>query len=208
MPYFSSLLFAVSASLDAFIVGITYGIRRIHIPLLHNLLISLITLAGTLLSICLGRSLSPLLAGGMAEIAGSAILIGMGAFYLLKFLILTLREYRQAPNHYAAACSCPPGQYAKASDDTVPQPFPCFQTRRELLLMGLALSANNMGIGIGASIAGIPLLSACICTFFCSVCFLMLGNLLGKAKLLQLAGRYSEPLSGLLLIGLGIYELL
>lgn len=228
MSYFSSLLFAVSASLDAFIVGITYGIRKIRITLPHNLLVSLITLAGTVLSICLGRFLSPLLTKGLAAIAGSAILIGMGAYYLMKFLFLSLRKRRRAEG--CSDTSCCPSQCSdmllqtlqeknyhvseadisatEISDINAPAPVFCLLTRRELLLMGIALSANNMGIGVGASIAGLPLLSASVCTFFCSVCFLLLGNLLGKAKLLQTAGRYSEPLSGLLLIGLGIYELL
>ena len=53
-----ALLFGVSASLDALLVGISYGIRRVRIRLWQNLAISLVTLLGTCLSVGLGQHLS------------------------------------------------------------------------------------------------------------------------------------------------------
>ena len=41
------LLFGISASLDALLVGIGYGLRKVRIRLWQNLTISLVTLAGT-----------------------------------------------------------------------------------------------------------------------------------------------------------------
>ena len=103
-----------------------------------------------------------------------------------------------------------PGESPSASDTNATDSSPL--THKELVLLGLALSANNMGIGIGASMAGIPLMAASVFTFLCSVCFLHMGNVLGsrlgQLKFLRLADRFADPLSGLLLILLGICQLL
>lgn len=55
--FFASLLFGISASLDALLVGIGYGIRGTRIKLWQNLVISLITLLGTCLSVGLGHKI-------------------------------------------------------------------------------------------------------------------------------------------------------
>lgn len=196
MQLFSSSLFAVSASLDALIVGITYGIKKVHIGFWTNLLVSLITLAGTVVSIGLGLKLAPLFPAKAATLAGSAILILLGGYYILKFLIQAVKKY--LANRQLTAT-----EMQKTSAAPVRETL----TLRETVLLGIALSVNNMGIGIGASIAGLELLPTAAATFLFSVCFLYLGNRLGKIRLLRIADRFADPLSGLLLIGLGIFEL-
>ncbi len=189
MILLSSALFAISASLDAFIVGIGYGIRKVHIPFLQNLLISLITLLGTVFSILFGQTLAPLLPPGYAGRAGNALLILMGSFYLIKFM---LRFLPKCQSSGAEVNSC-----AKKEPETLTNLW-------AVLLLGFTLSINNVGIGISASIAGLSLLPSAALTMLFSVTLLALGNRLGQARLLQKAERYAEPLSGLLLIGLGL----
>lgn len=196
MQLFSSSLFAVSASLDALIVGITYGIKKVHISFLTNLLVSLITLAGTVISIGLGLKLAPLFPPQAATLAGSALLILLGGYYIIKYLVQAVKQYlasRQLTATEMQGATAPPVKESL--------------TLRETVLLGIALSVNNMGIGIGASIAGLELLPTAAATFLFSVCFLYLGNRLGKIRLLRIADRFADPLSGLLLIGLGIFEL-
>lgn len=189
MSLISSVLFAVSASLDAFIVGISYGIRNIHIPFLQNLLVSLITLIGTVLSVGFGGTLAPLLPARTAEFIGSALLILIGTFYLVKFILHLILKYLFPAAKTKKEQSRPPAALTNPHG---------------LVGMGLALSANNVGIGISASIAGLPLFSSALLTFLFSVTLLFAGNRLGKSSLLQKAGCFAEPLTGLLLIGLGL----
>lgn len=197
MQLVSSLLFAVSASLDSLIVGITYGIKKVHITFLQNILVSLITLAGTVVSIGLGLKLAPLLPPRAASLAGSAILILLGGYYILKYLISVIRNYLEFRRTL-------PGEIRKTSNDGKKEK--AVLTLRETALLGAALSVNNMGIGIGASIAGLSLVTTAIVTFLFSVFLLFLGNRLGKIRLLCIADQFADPLSGLLLIALGICE--
>ncbi|MFY9377782.1 MAG: sporulation membrane protein YtaF, partial [Peptococcia bacterium] len=55
MNILSSLLFAVSANADNFVVGLSYGIKKIKIGVVSNLLISFISVSGTALSMLLSR---------------------------------------------------------------------------------------------------------------------------------------------------------
>ena len=74
----------------------------------------------------------------------------------------------------------------------------------EVLTLSLTLSLNNLSAGLSASLAGLALVPAAIATFVCSVVFLEGGNRLGGCRMLQLAGCAAEPVSGILLIGLGM----
>ena len=185
MHLLSPLLFGISASLDALIVGIAYSLRRIRIRLRQNLLISLITLLGTCISVGLGALLSPFLPPTVSLGLGSSVLILMGCYYMLKSIAVLLKKQR---------CR---------------EDFPAHQSRPslslpEVCILSLGLSANNIGIGLSASIAGISLLPTAAFTFACSVFFLFLGSQLGKMRILKPAAQAADFSSGLLLVLLGI----
>ena len=192
MQIIPSLLFGISASLDALLVGISYGIRGARIRFWQNLLISLITLAGTCLSVGLGAKLTYFLPDSALHSAGSVILILFGLYYIIKFMINQIKKYRKDRELTATQCS---GEESSAS-----------MTLPEACALGCALSANNMGIGLSASIAGLQLLPAATVTFLFSLSFLYVGNRLGRCRILRLAGCFSDLLSGLLLVLLGILE--
>lgn len=186
----ASLLFGISASLDALLVGISYGIRGIRIRHWQNLAISLVTLLGTCLSVGLGRELSALLPSLASKYAGSLVLILLGLYYTGKWIAARLRSHSAFPGQRAD----PVPEMEKAS---------CLKPA-EVLSLSLTLSLNNLSAGFSASLAGLPLACAAASTFACSVLFLSSGNRLGKSPILLLAGCAAEPLSGLLLIGLGL----
>lgn len=192
MHLISSVLFAFSANIDTFVVGMSYGIQKTHISFLQKVLISMITLAGTFLSISMGIHLLPFLPPQAAQIAGSTLLIVLGIYYLIKSIVKSFRE---------RVTSCQAGPSSAAQDWLS-------LSMKEAVIIGLALSINNIGMGIGVSVTGVGLLFTSGVTFFISMAFLYLGNNLGKTRLFRLTSQFADPLSGLILIGLGIYELL
>ncbi len=197
MHFFSSLLFGVSASLDSLLVGVSYGIRRVHIRLWQNFFISFVTLLGTCLSISTGHLLIPLLPEAVCRYAGSLILALLGIYYITKWLFSSLQNrHDDKLTHYSEISS------ASASKKWEALSF------AEVFTLSLTLSLNNLGIGLSASLAGLSLLSTAIATLACSVLLLFLGNQLGRCRLLQLAGTAAEPVSGILLIGLGFVQLI
>lgn len=192
-----SLLFGVSASLDALLVGVSFGLRGVHIRLLQNLFISLITLLGTCLSVSLGSFLTPLLPSVISNCAGSLILMFLGVYYITKWVLETVQD--RAPDHRSK-----PEESALTSAEHISS---CL-TMPQVLFLSLTLSVNNLGIGLSASMAGLTLIPAATATGICSVLFLYLGNRLGRSPLLQLIGDLADPLSGILLIGLSLIQVL
>lgn len=175
MSIISSFIFALSVNIDSFILGMSYGIRKVHITFLQNLLISLISFAGTFLSLSLGSRILTLLPASLAGYIGSGILLLLGIFYIVKPLLRPSADL-----------------HAESLRMTLPY--------REIFLIGTALSLNNIGIGIGASMSGILLLPTVIITFLISVLLLPAGNHLGSTSLLRLSSRYADLLSGLMLL--------
>lgn len=196
MQLVSSLLFGVSASLDALLVGVSYGLRGIHFRALQNLFISMITLLGTCLSVSLGGFLTPLLPSSIGGCIGSFILMLLGIYYITKWSLASLKN--RAPNQL-------PKQEQSVSFTAAQSPPRLYVT--EIFLLSLTLSANNLGIGLSASMAGLGLVPAATATFVCSVLFLYIGNCLGRSRLLQMIGGLADPISGFLLIGLGMIQL-
>lgn len=189
----ASLLFGISASLDALLVGIGYGIRKVRILLWQNLAISLVTLLGTCLSVGLGHRLAALLPGQTGAYAGSLILIALGLYYIGRWGMALAKNRRAA--------------FAGPPVDCGGRGTTLFLKPSEVVVLSLTLSLNNLSAGLSASLAGMRLIPAAASTFVCSVLFLSVGNGLGGCHGLQLLGCAADPLSGLLLIGLGLLQL-
>lgn len=253
MQFFPSLLFGISASLDALLVGISYGLRGIHIRALQNLFISFVSLLGTCLSVCLGSSLMIFLPVSLTDRAGSVILMLLGTYYIAKWTFGTLTSRRMHPAEIRQSTDTMQSMDPKQSMDikhstdtshstdmkhstdtrhstdmkhsmnmehstdtrhsgntaiTSAEKTSLKLTSGETLVLSLTLSVNNIGIGLSASMAGLLLLPAAVMTFICSALFLFSGNRLGRSSFLRLIGYAADPLSGLLLIGLGIIQML
>lgn len=202
MQLIPSLLFGISASLDALLVGISYGLRKIRIRTLQNLAISLVSLLGTCLSACLGSRLLPFLPPSLAGCIGSVILMFLGAYYIAKWIFTILIKHRMQ-----SMAEIPIIAEIQAADKTQTPAKDNSLSPWETLILSLTLSVNNIGIGLSASMAGLPLLPAAAMTFGCSALFLLCGNKLGQSRFLCLIGNAADPISGLLLIGLGILQL-
>lgn len=196
MQLVPSLLFGISASLDALLVGVSYGLRGVRIQLLQNLFISLVALLGTCLSVGLGGFLTSLLPPMVCSCAGSLILMFLGIYYIAKWTLAVLQD--RTADHFSDS---------KESALTSTNQSLCL-TAAEVFFLSITLSANNLGIGLSASIAGLTLIPAATATCICSILFLYLGNRLGESRLMQLIGNLADPISGALLICLSMIQFL
>ena len=196
MQLVPSLLFGISASLDALLVGVSYGLRGVRIQLLQNLFISLIALLGTCLSVSLGGFLTTLLPPVVCSCAGSLILMFLGIYYIAKWTLTVLQD--STADHLSDS---------KDSALISTSRSLCL-TAAEVFFLSITLSANNLGIGLSASIAGLTLIPAATATCICSILFLYFGNRLGESRLMQLIGNLADPISGALLIVLSLIQFL
>lgn len=193
MHFLSSLIFTFSANIDNLAVGIAYGIKNLKISLLKSALVAFMSCLGTFGAMLFGRAIYHFVPKYFANTLGSIILICLGIWSLYEAVKSNLNK-----NCYEQVIDKPEIVDADKSGtiDT-----------KEALILGLVLTVNNIGMGIGASITGINIMLASLLTFIMSFIFIPLGVYLGKRYLANFMGKFASILSGVIIILLGVYEL-
>lgn len=178
-----AIIYSFSANLDNVIIGLSYGLKNAKIPSKINLLIGISTCIITFLSMLIGKLLNLIIPETFANIIGSFTLICLG----LNSLINELKHKKAV----------------KFEDET-----PNIIDRKDIIKIIVALSVNNIATGIAASISGINVLFATMFTFIFSLIFIFIGNLIGiKSKSNNFISKYSNVISAILIIVIGILEL-
>lgn len=184
----TAILFSFSANIDNIAIGISYGIKKIHICIYKNIIIALFTSFFTFLSMYLGNYIAILLSENVANILGPIVLLFIGFYSIVSELI----KKKNSNNDFLA-----------------------FQDRKvnvlsfkELTTLTFMLSINNIAVGIAASVAGINILVATISTFLFGLFLLYIGNIIGlKALNNKFIEKYSCFISSFILIIIAIIQL-
>lgn len=209
---FSILLLSISLSIDALGIGITYGLRGIHLSAFSRIIISLQSIFITSLSLYCGKWMTKLFSPSLSVHIGISILILMGIWILwqgirendeeeiekkeetildilIKSMGITIKIIRTP-------------QYCDLNHSFLIDPF-------EALYLGFALSIDSFGVGLGSGASGlfspaIPFLVA-----VCQVLFLSLGGFFGsRLKMFSnIKNNVWVILSGILLILIGILRM-
>ncbi|MEG0366688.1 MAG: manganese efflux pump [Coprobacillus sp.] len=184
MHLFSVILFCFVANIDCLIVGISYGLRRVHITILNNIFIGFLSCIGTFISMKVGYYISEFVFMRTANIVGCLILIVIG--------VVQIKHYMKSDYHNMHISN--EVEIRKLSI-------------QEVLLTGIALMLNNLSLGVGASITGMPVILSSIVTFLMSFCFIQLSKFMTTKSLSKGFQKYTTLFSGIVIILLGIWEL-
>ena len=177
----TALLFSMACNLDTVLLSMGYAARGARLPAAGALVIAAVTTFVTWLSLLLGDWAARLLPAGAPELLGALVLVGMGAWFLLD----ALRSLGRAE----APPALPRSLWACVS-------------------LAAALAVNNAGVGAAAGVSGLNPHWAALGNFLATLAALALGYRLGAGPAGRLLGKYALPLSGLLLILLGVWEML
>jgi len=190
MHIVSSLLLVLSANMDNIIVGLSYGIKKVKIGPLANLLIAVITLIGTVLSMALGKILLKIIPGNFVNSLGSIILLLIGLWTIIQPLLKSSDSDSIFEN---------PEKVDIDKSSVI--------DAKESIILALALTVNNIGIGVGASIAGLNIVVTSLFTFVVSLLTITLGYFIGSRYLARVVNKRTAVISGLIIIILAVYEL-
>ncbi len=78
---------------------------------------------------------------------------------------------------------------------------------RETVLLGVALTLNNLVNGVAAGMLGLSLLLVTFSVVIFSILAIWAGRSVGRSSRYRWIGNATGPVSGLLLISIGIYEI-
>lgn len=253
LAHSASLLFlAFAVSLDGFGVGITYGLRKIRIPLPSIAIIAACSGAVILISMLVGSLIAGWLSPYGSKAVGAAILIGIGTWALIQFARnrRTDDDGNRASDgntadgdekKSASSSEVDGGATGARSDGAALQavdadgavPMLTLELRvfgliiqilrtpsvadvdrsgiitsGEALLLGIALSLDAFGAGIGAALVGFPAMPTAILIAAASGMFLWAGMRVGfLAAGLRWVQRLTV-LPGIILIVMGIFKLM
>lgn len=188
MSLIAAILLSISANLDTLTVAISYGIKKVKLSFLSLSLITFITTGGTFISMYFGLKISEFISADSAAFIGALMLIFIGIYMIFDYF----KNYKYyTDNSYI--------DNNNKSDDL---------TLKESITLSLALTINNLGIGIAASIAGISIFLNTLCTFVITILSLILGLSIGNSYLSNIFGKYGGLVSGIIIVLLGLYECL
>jgi putative sporulation protein YtaF len=224
-PVVSLFLLSFAVSLDGFGVGITYGVRKIKIPISSIFIIAACSGLIILLSMMVGVALTGWISPKGASAVGAAILIGIGMLALFQFIRSGEPEEADSRlnNGGLAAVQIDQMSYKPVVKMELKLFGFIIQILRtpsaadrdqsgtisagEAFFLGTALSLDAFGAGIGAALVGFPPLLTAILIAAASGFFLWSGTRVG----FWVSGwrwiRQLSILPGVILIAMGISKL-
>lgn len=180
----AAALFAAACNLDTVLLSAGFVARGVVLRRGYGLVIAALTTLITWLSLALGAGAAALLGGRTAQVLGGLVLAGMGAWFLLDWL--------RRPG--------PPPEGAEEAEEAEAAGL------RGCVALAAALAVNNAGAGAAAGVSGISPGLAAAANLLATLGALPLGRTLGSRLAGRLLGKYALPLTGGLLILLGLWE--
>lgn len=201
MLFYTGLIFLIIAvSLDGFGVGITYGMRKIHVPFIALSIIMLCSGVVVFTSMTIGNFLSTLITPRGAEIFGGVILISIGIFSFWNIY----REHSNGVEQEPSENKLDDIKTVFKTPDKADLDYSGVISINEALLLGLALALDAFGAGIGASMLGYSALLTTLLIAIMSGLFLFSGIRLGLYLSTKKRLQRMKFIPPLLLIILGI----
>ena len=180
------ILLALSASIDALSLGITYGIKKTKMSKTSNIIIFILVLVCCCISMLIGHFLSLLFSTAFSVLLGSSILIILGLYNIYTGL--------NKPTNYT--------NFDMDNSNYI--------DNKEAIVIGMAVAVDASCVSMGVGIIGyisfiLPIFMGIFHTFFVNC-----GNLVAKTtvKKLNVPSKVLSIFSGILLILIGISRIL
>jgi putative sporulation protein YtaF len=209
VQYLSLILLAFAVSLDSFNVGFTYGLRKMTIPFKSIVIIACCSALSLIIAMGTGKMISVLLSPHLAEQLGGVILVILGGWVLYQFFQPERKTDQKKEKMLVKFEIKSLGVVIQILKKPMTADFDRSGTITgiEAVMLGLALSLDAFGAGIGAALLGYsPYLMALFVACMSSL-FVTFGIKLGKWLAHFIWIEKISCLPGILLIVLGIWKL-
>jgi putative sporulation protein YtaF len=169
----SLLLLAFAVSLDSFSVGLTYGLRKMKIPIKSISVIAVCSAVVLMAAMMIGHFLESFFSPGMAETLGGTVLIVLGGWVLFQFFREDKTELLCHEKIILNLEIKSLGIVINILRKPMTADFDRSGTINgiEAVMLGLALSLDAFGAGVGAAFLGfspgyLALTVACMSSLF------------------------------------------
>ena len=217
----SSLIVGISSSIDSLGIGITYGIKKVRLSNLANVILFCISITVSTISLLFGNFIAEFLPNNIVTALGGLLIIFIGSFMTIQALKGKTESKNQSNSDIMDNQSDEEKIYSffikcfGITVQVIKNPnYSDFDNSkkidsREALFLGIALSLDSFGIVIGSAVAGICSIFLPIFVSLFQVLFLKLGNYIGRKIISNnfFPDNSWSILSGILLIIIGVIKL-
>lgn len=191
---------SVAANLDNAGVGIAYGVRKIHISSIANLVVAFISGLATLVSGYAGRFLSHYIHPLLAMDIGAVVMFAVGVWVMLE----PLRERRKRAKSNEKS-----GVIGRILDDPSTADFDKSKTISllEAIVLGIALAMNAFAGGFDAGVTHLNIWGTTIGVSLFSYVLLGFAAFLGRRYAARALGDKATYIAGILLILIGFHQI-
>lgn len=221
--WISLLLLACALSLDSFGVGVTYGLRKMKIPLSSILIICLCSGVVIMVSMQAGTLMTRFLSPSFTSFLGAVILIGIGCWSLIRAILRRFNKEEVVQENALESRAVNETDkmlfsvelrkiglviHILRSPSAADMDHSGSISAQEAIWLGMALSLDSFGAGLGAAMLGYtPLLTATTIAA-ASGLFLIAGMQAGFRLAAFRIMEVFSVLPALLLIFMGMMKLL
>lgn len=177
------ILLALSASIDALSLGITYGIKKTKMSRIGNIIIFLTLLFSTSIAVLVGNYISIIFSPTFSVWIGSSLLILLGIYTIYKARNNVLTNFDTDNSNYIDA--------------------------KESFMLGIAVAIDASCVSLSSGMIGfgslfLPILMAVFHTFFVNC-----GNLIANIviKKFRISNKFLSILAGIILIFIGVFRI-
>jgi putative sporulation protein YtaF len=202
MNSFSHLfILSLAANLDNLGVGVAYGVRRIKVPALSNLVIAGIAFLLGIISVFVGKSVAHFFNDSVANDIGAVLLIGVAIWVMFPQKQTTQSQSGARKEHSSLLELLNNPEEADRDHSAV-------ISWQESIVLGFALSVNVFTNGITAGLWNLDTVFSALMMALFSFLTIWSGTWLGERYGSRWLGNKANIAAGIILLLLGIYELL
>lgn len=208
MILFVTVLLALALSFDCLSAGLSYGLRNIMLPWYGILIICGCSGSVLAISMLLGSLLEQVIAPGIVQALGAGLLIALGLYILRKSVQeLVEQEDEETPLFQWYIHGLGIMVQILKEPQRADLDRSGLISSKEAVWLGLALSLDSFGAGIGLALMGYSPLWISLCTAISACLFLSIGLYVGKKLGEHSAYQKIKLLPGCLLILIGLFRL-
>jgi len=206
----SLILLALAVSIDNFSVGFTYGLRKMKIPFKSIFIIACCSGFTLLIAMFFGHIIAQIFSPSFAESIGGVILILLGIWILYQFFRPSKEkeaviQEKNIINFEIKSLGIVINILKKPMEADFDNSGTI--TGKEAVVLGLALSLDAFGAGIGASMLGLSPVYLTIVVILMSTSFVSLGIVGGRFFSQKSFMEKCSFIPGVILIIIGLFKL-
>lgn len=198
MNFLSVLLFSAAVTCDSLVIGLSYGSRNIKINILNNIIVGIISCLGTMIGMYAGHLFDMFLVESVTKCLGSVLLFFFGLYMFYQALSKQIQAKSDSYKIVSDAADLAENfdkDHSKSIDLS------------EAILLGIFLCINNVGLGVGAALAGLDIILTSFTCLILSILFIEIGCRLTYNLLSGKTVIYAEYIASMMIMLLAVYEL-